>query len=349
MTNPYPHLDKVRNLVFEGGGVKGIAYLGAIKRLYKSIDHTVIQGVGGTSAGAITAMAVSFGLDANGIQSLVSDLDYRKIRQQPTAKSFPKLNWRERLALKIAAHVFGRDIWSVYGLFHDYGWYSSDYFYGWLKQQIGTQLNSDGTETFAQYEAAMKAKLGRYIDLRVHATDVPTRSTKVLSLGNTPTLEVAKAIRMSMSIPLFFNSIEYKGQVYCDGGVIANYPIDIFANGQDRFATLGFSLCTPEGSCAASDSPNNDPAAPEKTCKPEREVDNLPSYIEAVFSSLLVASSEVRPDDVDRSVRISNYCVNTTDFDIEPQTADYNGLLNNGFNATDRFLTDWDAAGMSCD
>ena len=51
-----------KNLVFSGGGVRGIAYLGALEMLdeYGIIEN--IQRVAGTSAGAITATIVSFGL-----------------------------------------------------------------------------------------------------------------------------------------------------------------------------------------------------------------------------------------------------------------------------------------------
>ena len=50
-----------RNLVFEGGGVKGIAYIGAMKVLK---DEGILQNitrVGGTSAGAINAALFALG------------------------------------------------------------------------------------------------------------------------------------------------------------------------------------------------------------------------------------------------------------------------------------------------
>ena len=62
MTYPF------KNLVFEGGGVKGIAYAGAMKVLEKKGILKNIVRVGGTSAGAINVglpkgdkIAVSFG------------------------------------------------------------------------------------------------------------------------------------------------------------------------------------------------------------------------------------------------------------------------------------------------
>ena len=50
-----------RNLVFEGGGVKGIAYAGALKELEKKGLLTSLQRVAGTSAGAITATLLAVG------------------------------------------------------------------------------------------------------------------------------------------------------------------------------------------------------------------------------------------------------------------------------------------------
>lgn len=45
-----------RNLVFEGGGVKGIAYVGAMEVLEEKGILKNITRVGGTSAGAINAL-----------------------------------------------------------------------------------------------------------------------------------------------------------------------------------------------------------------------------------------------------------------------------------------------------
>ena len=50
-----------RNLVFEGGGVKGIAYIGAMQVLEEKGILTSVQRVGGTSAGAINATLLALG------------------------------------------------------------------------------------------------------------------------------------------------------------------------------------------------------------------------------------------------------------------------------------------------
>ena len=50
-----------RNLVFEGGGVKGIAYLGALDVLGSKGILEAIERIGGTSAGAINAVLLGLG------------------------------------------------------------------------------------------------------------------------------------------------------------------------------------------------------------------------------------------------------------------------------------------------
>jgi len=50
-----------RNLVFEGGGVKGIAYVGTMQVLAQRGALTDIRRVGGTSAGAINALILALG------------------------------------------------------------------------------------------------------------------------------------------------------------------------------------------------------------------------------------------------------------------------------------------------
>jgi NTE family protein len=54
-------MSQFRNLVFEGGGVKGIAYAGAIEVLEKESILSDIKRVAGTSAGAITAALLASG------------------------------------------------------------------------------------------------------------------------------------------------------------------------------------------------------------------------------------------------------------------------------------------------
>ena len=57
---PTIQLSEVNTLVFKGGGIKGLAYLGAVHELSKHAPLSQFDQFVGTSAGAITAMLLSF-------------------------------------------------------------------------------------------------------------------------------------------------------------------------------------------------------------------------------------------------------------------------------------------------
>ena len=65
-----------RNLIFEGGGVKGIAYVGAMQVLERESILPNIQRVGGTSAGAINATLVALGFTNAEQRSILNKLDF---------------------------------------------------------------------------------------------------------------------------------------------------------------------------------------------------------------------------------------------------------------------------------
>lgn len=79
--------DQVHHLAFEGGGGKGITYLGAIKALCSKEIHDPpllpirkggpIRGISGASAGAITALFLALGWNHKRIESELKDKDFR--------------------------------------------------------------------------------------------------------------------------------------------------------------------------------------------------------------------------------------------------------------------------------
>ena len=66
-----------RNLVFEGGGVKGVAYIGALKVLEEKGILGQIQRIGETSAGAINAVLLALGYTGEEILPILLDLKFK--------------------------------------------------------------------------------------------------------------------------------------------------------------------------------------------------------------------------------------------------------------------------------
>ncbi len=188
----------VKNLVFKGGGVLGIAYAGAIKVLEDKHFLQGVEKVAGTSAGAITAALLSLRCSADEIKSIVDATDF---------KSF-------------------EDGWDPLRIPSKYGLYKGDAFLAWMQKQIVAKKFNQSA-TFSDF------KNGGCRELRVFATDLNTQDVKMFSYETTPNVIVAEAVRASMSIPLFFEAWQFSGNnpdnhIYVDGGTVYNYPITTF-------------------------------------------------------------------------------------------------------------------------
>jgi NTE family protein len=331
MATKYPF----RNLVFEGGGVKGIAYIGAIEALDKAGVLDQIERVAGTSAGAITALLMSFRLDVDETLRLFNSLDFSKISQQlahipPGSSSF----WK-RLVLKL----FG-DLESLERLRTRWGWFASAYFYNWLEEVIAGQCDGNRRATFQDFNKK------DFRDLFVVASNVSRQEMAVFSKETTPDVAVADAVRMSMSIPLYFEALQFdgkklgkQGDYYADGGILNNFPIHLFDHPQyshdDRWyhedvnwETLGLHLYTPEN-CPQLRVP----------------IEDILSYAEELFATLLEAQTlEFTKELIDqkRSVNISNCCVKPTEFDIKPGSERFKKLVKAGSEAAADYLASYE-------
>ncbi len=161
--------------------------------------------------------------------------------------------------------------------------------------------------------------------LHVFTTDLNRRKARELSLEKSPEFEVALAARMSGSFPLFFASIRQGSDVYVDGGVLRNYPIDAFDTKEGTNpATLGFVL--------------------ENTGLPPsgRPVDNLVQYSDALIESVLAVQVDALatdPPDLERTAVLDDCGISTLDFDLTPAQKD--GLVANGRQCTCDYLAEW--------
>ena len=203
----------IKNLVFKGGGVLGIAYAGAITVLEKNGILQQIERVAGTSAGAITAALISLKYSAAEIKQVINSTDF---------KSF-------------------EDGWDPLRIPTKYGLYKGDAFLKWMHSIIVAKgLNTNAT--FLDFKNA-----GCH-DLRVFATDLNIQNMKMFSVQTTPHVVVAEAVRASMSIPMFFEAWKFTNNnpddhIYVDGGTVYNFPISTFDNDDvNNSNTLGLFL-----------------------------------------------------------------------------------------------------------
>ncbi len=306
-----------RNLVFEGGGVKGVAYLGVLEELEKRQIVRGIERVGGASVGAINAILLGLGYSLNETTQILMDLNFKK---------------------------FMDESWGIPGgirrLLTEYGWYKGDTFRKWIGDRI-REKTGNSESTFVDVERAKETK--KFKSLYFIGANLSTGFSEVFSAEQTPTMRVADAVRMSMSLPLFFAAKRSaRGDVYVDGGTLDNYPIKLFdrkkylvtnnfretdyyqkLNATFREAqepdvdyvynkeTLGFRLDTKEEIGVFRD--HQEPQ--------HKRIDDLREYLQALISTVIDAQLDyhLHSDDWARTVYIDTLGVKTTEFDLSDE------------------------------
>lgn len=224
------------NLVFEGAGIRGIAYCGALMELDERGILNDVKRVGGTSSGSITACLLSIGYSPSEIYSIIGDTDFGKFND--------------------GAFLF---VGGFYRLKHNMGYYKGDKFLRWMEKLIEQKTGSKNT-TFSELETMAKDSI-QFRELVVAATSLNHQTALLFSAATYPKMRIADAVRASMAVPLYFEPliIDSQGNVIelddmkdehhlcVDGGFTANFIINYFdkeeSNGERTCAsTLGFRI-----------------------------------------------------------------------------------------------------------
>ena len=300
------------DLVFEGGGVKGIGLAGAYRELCDRGYEPAC--VAGTSAGAITAALVAAGYTGAELQDVV--LNQMHFADFADHGRFGFLG-------EAAEFVATR------------GLHSGKYFLDWM----GERLAAKGITTFGQLRDDGASDDSRRYRLQVVASDLSTRSMLVLprdasQLGLDPDkLEIAEAVRMSMSIPVFFEPVNADGHEIVDGGLLSNFPIWLFDTDPRTtrgFFTFGLLLVAPQQTAPLLPTPPQ--VAP---------IGNDVDFLKAIADTMMEAHDRcyVEQANYARTIPIPMLGVRTTEFNISPQKAQE--LFDSGRTAAEQFLSSW--------
>lgn len=236
--------------IFEGGGVRGVAFLGAL-RCCADLGLRWRK-LAGTSAGAITAafLAADFSMDE--LEKILGELNYKD--QFLTKKTSPLIFNGDpaddlRFPLPMIASLF---------VTRQIGEYSSDPFRNWLQDT----LSIGKLKTFEDVK-----QQGRGRELKVVISDIIRGEMLVLpddlerreppkydslyeqlNLAKAEDFSIAEAVRLSMSIPLFFEPGRLGNSLIVDGGILSNFPLWIYDRQPGinalppRWFTFGFRL-----------------------------------------------------------------------------------------------------------
>ena len=314
------------DLVFEGGGVKGIGLAGAYSVLEEQGWEP--QNVAGTSAGAITAALVAAGYTADELKQEILALDFN---------SFKDEGWEDKLPF------FEKTV----SVLKDLGIYEGMSFRNWMAEK----LEAKGKRTFGDLVVdANETDLRYRYKLHVVCSDVTQRKMLVLprdaaSLGIDPDgLDIAYAVRMSMSIPFFFEPVEHVNEktnrvhTIVDGGMLSNFPVWLFdcPPGEDpSWPTFGMLLVEP----------NPRTSIAERLPEPEHArhgAKGVTELVKAMAHTMMEFHDRMYVEKANfaRTIPIPTLGVGTTEFDLRRERA--LELFDSGRKAAEEFLADWD-------
>lgn len=281
--------------VFSGGGMKGFAYVGALQALRER--HIAFERVAGTSAGAILAAFLAAGYTADELEAIFDELQLHSLLDQPKRRfHMPILKWLN--------------------LYKHYGMYKGERLEQWFAQKLAAK----GVHTFGDLPKDA---------LKLVASDLTNGKIVVLPDDlaryqiDSATFPVARALRMSCSLPFFFQPVQLRQAVIVDGGVLSNFPLWIFDNGSKKRPVLGIKL-----SSASSE-------------LPPRRIDNALQLYEALFASMQKAHDQryIERKHEKNIIFISVEKFSTTDFQLNAETKQQ--LIAIGKERTTQFLNSW--------
>lgn len=314
------------DLVLEGGGVKGIALVGAVQALTEA--GYSFPRVAGTSAGAVVGAVLAAmqqrGESLTTLCEIARTLDYGRFRDRGLPSSL--LGPLGFLTDGLSVLVEG-------------GAYEGDYLEGWVRgvlADLGVHTFGDLRTTDPADDGALHHRYG----LVVMASDLSRRRLAQLpwdyaDYGLDPDdQDVAGAVRASASIPYFFEPVLLAGHrgtsTLVDGGLLSNYPIGAFDRLDEvppRWPTVGVRLDALGIGSEPRPAPVRGPLA--------MGVALVQTAIEACQAEHVLA-----PCNVARSIYVDTAGVGAVDFDLD--AGDQQRLLDAGGTAARAFLERWD-------
>ncbi|WP_036708879.1 patatin-like phospholipase family protein [Paenibacillus pinihumi] len=301
------------NAVFEGGGMKGISLVGAVQVMQQRGYE--FHRVAGTSSGGIVASLLAAGYTAEQMKPIIQSTSFASLMKRSPIFNIKLIGSAVRLLLRK-------------------GLYSGDA----LEEWIWTLLGSRGVYTFADLPPGK---------LKLVASDITNGKLLVLPddiayYGIQPSrLEIAKAVRMSASIPYFFDPVTIKDKEFnsrikglrlhrrsayiVDGGLLSNFPLWLFDEKQNtqikeaRLPVVGFQMVG-------------------KNKTEPRTIRGPVSMFQAMMETMMLAHDQryIEKDDWERTIKIPTLGIRTTQFHLSHETSEK--LFASGAAAAEKFL-----------
>lgn len=318
--------------VFEGGGVLGTAFLGAARCCHDLGLRW--HGLAGTSAGAISAALLAADLSIEHLEQILGAVDFREFLSKKTNKLIfngdPANDLDHPLQMLVNLAMVG-----------ELGQYSTEPFRQWLDEK----LQWAGVSTFGDmWDGNPRAPKDRQLkvvvsdltrgEMAVLPDDADTNATRPYRLALTPkqkAFKVSEAVRLSMSIPFFFEpgTLERPSgpSTIVDGGILSNFPLWIYdettPGKPPEWPTFGFRLV-------------------DKSTESPRVIENATGLFSAMLKTMMLASDRRylsqrhlgRVIDID----LTGLNLSATNFNITNDQKD--ALYTRGYQSAKKFFVE---------
>lgn len=187
---------KPRALVLSGGGMKGLAHVGALRALDELGMLKDIDTFAGTSIGALIAAWTVLGYTPRELCLLCIRFKFDRLQNV-----------------------------NLTNLLENFGLDNGEKFDKVIKRVIKVKTNNENITLKQLYEYNKKSKT-----LILTATCLEENKVYYLDHITHPDLPLHIAIRMSSSIPFYYTPVRYDNKYFIDGGCMDNYPMFCFKN-----------------------------------------------------------------------------------------------------------------------
>lgn len=198
----------IKNLVLSGGELKCVSYIGIIRYLEETGYINKLERVLGVSGGAIFALSIVLGYNSIQLERIARAIDLKQFQDIDTE--------------------------NIFSFFNNYGFDSGRAIDKIIQIIIKNKLGKTSATFKDLYEYNSKIKL------IITGSNLSKEQLEYFSVDTTPDMPIHLAVRISISVPIYFQCVRYNNNVYVDGGVFNNYPIDYFKN--ELSETLGIVL-----------------------------------------------------------------------------------------------------------
>lgn len=192
-----PPARKTLVLIMKGGGIKGLAYVGALRELEKYYRFNWFVG---TSAGAITAVLLAAGYSTDELGEVLGETNFKEFLDAPFYK-FPT------------------------NLYFYGGIYPGRRIMNWVNDLLVKKLGRSNPGL----EEAVLGHINAVNRITIYAS---RRDQDALEFDSADPkwqdMPASYAVRCSMAIPYVFQPPSYHGSDVFDGGTQNNYPVGVF-------------------------------------------------------------------------------------------------------------------------